>query len=110
MERWWFTAVFAGREADFPWTDEDPDADFHVEPGESTAKILDLYRGETGRSREIEATAGSLDDQAARSLNRRGIDTRFNLRWIISHMIEETARHNGHADILREQIDGTTGV
>ena len=103
VERWWFQQVWAGREATYPFTDEDPDADWRVEPSETTADILALYRGECDASREIVAAASSLDEVAhhpRRELSRR---------WILVHMIEETARHNGQADILREQLDGTTG-
>jgi uncharacterized damage-inducible protein DinB len=102
VERWWFQQVWAGREATYPFTDEDPDADWRVEPSETTADILALYRGECDASREIVAAA-SLDEVAhhpRRKLSRR---------WILVHMIEETARHNGQADILREQLDGVTG-
>jgi uncharacterized damage-inducible protein DinB len=103
VERWWFQQVWAGREVTYPFTDEDPDADWRVEPSETTAYILALYRGECDASREIVAAADSLDEVAhhpRRTLSRR---------WILVHMIEETARHNGQADILREQLDGVTG-
>lgn len=59
------------------------------------------------RSREAVATEGSLDDLSVGIRPRTG--HRVNLRWILLHMIEETARHAGHADLLREAIDGTTG-
>jgi hypothetical protein len=49
----------------------------------------------------------SLDQRSVRKSRRR--DETFNLRWILLHMIEETARHNGHADLIREAIDGQTG-
>lgn len=102
VERWWFRTVFMDEELDYPWTDDDPDADFKVGAGESTQDIIDLYRYETARSREI--TASALPEDKARN-------PRFEMtmRWILLHMIEETARHNGHADILRELIDGVTG-
>jgi hypothetical protein len=48
-----------------------------------------------------------LDDIATKTSKRTGQE--FSLRWIVTHMIEEYARHNGHADLLREAIDGTTG-
>ena len=102
VERWGSAGV--GRSGGtYPWTDENPDADWRVELTETTAEILALYNGECDRSREIVAAASSLDEIAKhprRELNRR---------WILVHMIEETARHNGHADILREQLDGTVG-
>jgi len=71
------------------------------------ATILDLYRAQVARSREI--MAADLNDQARRPRTRPpgGIQT---LRWIVLHMIEETARHNGHADLMREAIDGATGA
>ncbi len=103
VERWWFQAVFAGLEITFPWSDADPDADFRPEPEDTVESVLALYRAEVSRSREITAAA-ELDDLARGS--QRG---ERSLRWIIIHMIEETARHNGHADIFREMIDGTNG-
>jgi uncharacterized damage-inducible protein DinB len=103
VHRWWFRAVFAGEAVEFPWTKADPDADFRVEPHESTAAIIALYRDEIAQAQAIVAGA-DLDAQA------RNPQSDHSLRWIMLHMIEEIARHNGHADILREQIDGTTGV
>jgi len=82
VERWWFEYNFAGREVDFPWSDDDPDADFRVDD---------------------EETIG--DDLAA--VTRDGVSR--SLRWIVGHMVEETARHAGHADIVRELIDDNTG-
>ena len=105
VERWWFQHRFAGADPDFPWTDDDPDADFRVESHETPAEIIAFYQQEARRSRDIVAGA-ALDDVAKRT-GRRGEE--FTLRWIMVHMIEETARHNGHADILRELTDGATG-
>jgi hypothetical protein len=67
--------------------------------------VLALYRDECERSREIVASASSFDERA-RLPGRED----YSLRWILVHMIEETARHAGHADILREQLGGTTGI
>jgi uncharacterized damage-inducible protein DinB len=103
VERWWFQQVWAGLEPTYPWTDEDPDADWRVEPTDTTAEILALYRGECARSRELAAAAPDLE-QVARHPRRE-----LSRRWILVHMIEETARHNGQADILREQLDGAVG-
>jgi hypothetical protein len=105
VERWWFQDRFAGRQVSYPWTHENPDADFIVEPGESTAEILDLYRTECAISRDVVASAELTD----LGVHPRRTGERPTLMWIMVHMIEETARHNGHADILREQIDGATG-
>jgi uncharacterized damage-inducible protein DinB len=106
VERSWFQGVWAGQEASFPWTKEDPDADWRIEPGETTQDILELYDGECDRSREIVAKASSLEEVIQ---HPRRQEWRLSRRWILIHMIEETARHVGHADILREQLDGATG-
>jgi uncharacterized damage-inducible protein DinB len=109
VERSWFRARLAGEQGmAFPWTDEDPDADFRVEPGETTEEILQFYRDECERAREIAASA-SLDDLAADWPADRPPERRPNLRWIYVHLIEETARHAGHLDVARELIDGATG-
>ena len=104
VERWWFSWVFAGIDVAFPWTDDDPDADFRPEPDESAAELAALYVTEIERSRAIVAAA-DLDDAAARAAP--GEPT--TLRGIMVHMIQETSRHLGHADIMREAIDGATG-
>jgi hypothetical protein len=85
-----------------PWSKEDPDADWRIEPTETTEAIVALYQAETARSRDIVRGAG-WNDQAMNSPKGH------TLGWILTHMVEEVARHNGHADILREQIDGKTG-
>src|SRR5262245_36960750 len=103
----WFQRVLAARPPEdlppVPWSDEDPDADFRLEPGETVEQIIAEYDQECARSREA-AAGRSLDDTG---LHRR--IGQVSLRWIYVHMIEETSRHAGHADILREQIDGATG-
>ncbi len=104
VERWWFEYNFAGREVDFPWSDDDPDADFRVEDEETIADIVALYEAAVVDSNEIIASA-DLDDLAA--VTRDGVSR--SLRWIVGHMVEETARHAGHADIVRELIDHNTG-
>lgn len=104
VERWWFEDNFAGREVDFPWSDDDPDADFRVEAEESIADIVTLYEVAVADSNEIIDSA-DLDDLAA--VSRDGVSR--SLRWIVGHMVEETARHAGHADIVRELIDDNTG-
>ncbi len=109
VEQSWFQRTFLGLDVKRVKTEEDPDAEFRIEPHEATQDVIDLYKGECQKSREI-TDAASLDDVAKRTEfppnePRRG----FTLRWILVHMIEETARHNGHADILRELIDGATG-
>lgn len=106
VERWWFRAVFAGEDVAFPWTDEDPDADWRPEADETPEQIRDLYMGEVAAARAIVAAA-SLEDVAAAPQNDR--DRGVTMRWILFHMLEEYARHLGHADIMRELVDGRTG-
>lgn len=105
VEHGWFVVNFAATgESHMFESPDDPDIDFHVQPDESTEQIVDGYRRAYDRSREIYSRAGSLDVTFEHP--RRGM---MDLRWLMLHMIEETARHNGHADILRELIDGATG-
>jgi uncharacterized damage-inducible protein DinB len=106
VERSWFQGVWAGQQVTFPWTREDPDADWRIEPGETTQNVIDPYNGECDRSREIVAAASSLDEVVE---HPRHQGWKMSRRWILTHMIEETGRHVGHADILREQLDGATG-
>lgn len=105
VEHWWFDVIFLGGEDQGPWTDEDPDREMRIGVDIPLAELLADYAGQNARHRELVA-AHSLDDLAERPI-RDG--RRMNLRWILLHLIEETARHNGHLDILRELADGTTG-
>ncbi len=104
VERWWFEDFFAGGDVEYPWTEEDPDADFRIEDDETIDDVIALYTNAIVRSTEVTADA-RMDDLSVRERNGE----QFALRWIIAHMIEETARHAGHADIVRELIDETTG-
>jgi hypothetical protein len=105
VERWWFAIQFANE--DLPllyYSDEDPDQDFERLNGD-VAEAFSVWHLECERSRRIVA--------AARSLEQTGTERRtgqpISLRAILVKMIAEYARHNGHADLLRERIDGTTG-
>lgn len=104
VERRWFQAVFAGLEVGAMWAPNDPSRgrDFRIEPDETAEAVIAQYRATVERSRAI-TTAGSLDDVA------RLPERPHTLRRILIHMIEETARHNGHADLMREFTDGATG-
>ncbi len=108
VEIWWFRHAFASEDIDwdttYPWSDDDPDADFRVEPGESVAALRALYASAVAHSDRVIDGATSLDARCA----LEGHDHR-SLRWVVTHMIEETARHAGHADIIRELLDGSTG-
>jgi uncharacterized damage-inducible protein DinB len=112
VEQWWFQELFKGvpekELPPVPWTDDDPDADFRVQPDQTTESVLDFYKECCERSREITKDA-SLDDITAAWPEDRPPERRPNLRWILVHLIEETARHAGHMDVARELIDGSTG-
>ncbi|MDQ6857216.1 MAG: DinB family protein [Candidatus Dormibacteraeota bacterium] len=103
VERGWFQNTFLGLDLYRPPRNAQDDGEFRIEDHETVEAIIDLYRREVARSREIVAAA-SLEDHAQREDRRH-----FTLRWIMVHMLEETARHVGHADILREQTDGAAG-
>jgi uncharacterized damage-inducible protein DinB len=106
VERWWFRMVFAGETITTIWCDDDVERDFNVTADDTLAEAIDSYREECERANRI-IEAAALDDLAAGSAERPGVHP--SMRWIVTHMIEETARHNGHADLIRESIDGTTG-
>lgn len=103
VERSWFRMRLNGEDLPVPWTEQDPDADFRIEPDETAESVVAFYREQIERSRAIVARA-QLDDRVKGKAKQP-----YTLRWILIHMIEETARHAGHADILREQTDGATG-
>jgi uncharacterized damage-inducible protein DinB len=105
VERWWFRIVLLGEDVALVSTREDPDADWRIEADDTVADLVAAYRAEVERANAI-VEAADLDGLAVKET--RG--DHVSLRWILVHMIEETARHAGHADILREQIDGAAGV
>ncbi len=101
-ERFWFSIDFAGLDVTWPFTDDDPHGNFRLEAGDTMAGIREEYERECERSRAA-IEGAHLDDKA------KGQDMDFNLRYALTHMIEETARHCGHLDLLREVTDGRTG-
>jgi uncharacterized damage-inducible protein DinB len=106
VERHWFQRRFRGdRIAPLYWTRDQPDADFDALDQADYDTDLAAWRRECEVSRLIVAGCPDL----AESAQWGGRDP-VNLRWILMHMIDEYARHNGHADLLREAIDGSTGV
>jgi uncharacterized damage-inducible protein DinB len=105
VEQWWFERVFAGLDPALYYQDEgDPDADFHRLGDETLRETVEKLSTSCERSRELVADR-SLDELAKAPWG----DQPVNLRWILIHMIEEYARHCGHADLLRELLDGVTG-
>jgi uncharacterized damage-inducible protein DinB len=106
VEYHWFEVILLGGPDEGPWTDEDPDREMRIATAIPLADLLDDYRRTTGRYRELAASLG-LDTESKGALGWR--TEPVTLRWIMFHLIEETARHNGHLDILREMADGVTG-
>jgi uncharacterized damage-inducible protein DinB len=105
VERSWFRRVLGGEQAPPRYySDENPDGDFDDVAGAGVAEAFGYWRDECAHARERVAAAPSLD---VTGTGRSG--DRYSLRWIMVHMIEEYARHNGHADLLRERIDGAVG-
>lgn len=107
VERAWFRNIMAGEGVDpLYYSDEDRDGDFHLTQQDTYAEAYAAWQAEIARARELAAALG-LDDVGKSKHRRTGKS--YNLRWIMTHMIEEYARHNGHADLIRERIDGATG-
>ena len=110
VEESWFVEVLQGRDLGEPWAGIDwtaePDWDFDSAAGSSADELLAAHDRSCELSREILAEADDLD---ALSMRGDSNGVKFNVRWILIHLIEEYARHAGHADLLREAIDGTTG-
>jgi uncharacterized damage-inducible protein DinB len=104
VERNWFRRVLSGEEAPgLFWTPEHEDADFDEVDTADRDEAFAAWQAEIDNARTVAAAAGSLDVTG----RRHGMDV--SLRWIYIHMVEEYARHNGHADLIREAIDGMTG-
>lgn len=110
VEDTWFRVRFAGLPDDELWAGHDwaadPDMEFRTALDLEPDVLRQRYRDACARSREVVAGAGSLD-QLSVGTSRDG--RHWDLRWVLLHMLEETARHAGHADLLREAIDGSVG-
>jgi uncharacterized damage-inducible protein DinB len=110
VEEDWFEVKFLGREDREDWAgidwDADPDYEFRTALEKEPDWLRRRYRDACDRARQVAAEAGSLDDV---SVSTRVGGKPFTLRWMTLHLIEETARHAGHADLLREAIDGVVG-
>ena len=105
VERAWFRRVLDGQDVPLIWS---PDGDFQVAYDAADAapeEAFAAWQAEIAIARDIEAAAPSLD---VTGVDRSGDE--YSLRRILNHLIQEYARHNGHADVLREGVDGVTGV
>ncbi len=106
VERHWFRNILSGEESSpIYFSDQNPDGDFDLLDSCSADEALARWRAEIDGVRAL-YTGLPLDTVGRRKRRQQDVS----LRWILIHMIEEYARHNGHADIIREQIDGITGA
>jgi uncharacterized damage-inducible protein DinB len=113
VEDWWFSQWLFDRAPSPPWDqaalDADRDWEWHSAAEDTPDRLFAMWESTVERSRAAVGEAlenGGLDRLSARVWS----DGRTpNLRWIVTHMIEEYARHNGHADLIREAVDGETG-
>jgi len=106
VERHWFRRILAGEDAPPLYSSEtDRDADFDGVDAADPATAFASWEGECAHARALVEERRSLEALSARPWRGAAVS----LRWILVHMIEEYARHNGHADLLRERIDGMVG-
>jgi uncharacterized damage-inducible protein DinB len=113
VEDSWFSQWLHGRDPEPPWDSVDWDADrdweWHSAAEDTPEQLHTLWQDSLARSRSL-VTEALADGGLGRLARRTWPDGRApSLRWILCHMIEEYARHNGHADLLRESVDGLTG-
>ena len=107
----WLVEKMQGDPLPAPWDavdwDADPDWEINSAAEDSAEQLVAQFRESSERARRVEAAYDSLD--ALSTAPSRDTGEPFTLRWILLHLIEEFARHNGHADLLRESIDGVVG-
>jgi uncharacterized damage-inducible protein DinB len=103
VEYGWFCQTFGRETEPLPFDDNDPDADLRIEPHETTADILAFY------DRACAAADQVIADLSIEDTGTAWFGDPVTLRWVLIHMVEETARHAGHMDIVRELIDGAAG-
>jgi uncharacterized damage-inducible protein DinB len=108
VERYWIAEYIAGETVAYEWSDNDANAEWRITSDDSFERLVGDHRAEQARTERILSalTAANLDripDTDAAS--KRG----FSIGWVLTHMVEEVGRHCGHADLIREMIDGSVG-
>ncbi|MGA3148676.1 MAG: DinB family protein [Acidimicrobiales bacterium] len=106
VERGWFRETFAGEDVESIDVDGDNSAEFAIRSDDTVESVIAFYRAEVEEARRVVRESRSLDAISAGETNYR---EHVSLRWIMVHMLEETARHAGHLDLMREEIDGQVG-
>jgi uncharacterized damage-inducible protein DinB len=103
VEYGWFCDTFGRENEEIPFDENNPEADMRAEANETTAEIVEYY----GRARA--AADRVIDELDPDDVGTAWWGDTVSMRWVLIHMVEETARHAGHMDIMRELIDGATG-
>jgi uncharacterized damage-inducible protein DinB len=110
VEETWMETRFLGQPEREPWIgvdwDADPNWEFRTSADLEPDALRQRYEEACERSRQVVTQATNLDQLSVKPLSD---GRQFSLRWVLLHLLEETARHAGHADFLRELIDGTVG-
>ena len=103
VEYGWFCETFGRPTEPLPFDENDPESDMRARPDETTEDVLAFY----GRARA--AADQVIDELDVEDTGTAWFGDAVTMRWVLIHMVEETARHAGHIDILRELIDGMAG-
>lgn len=103
VELAWFCETFGRETEPLPFDDDDENADLRVRPDETTADVVAFY----GRARA--AADQVIDEVGLDDVGTAWFGESVSMRWVLIHVVEETARHVGHMDIVRELVDGSTG-
>jgi hypothetical protein len=105
VERLWFQWRLAGDDVSL-WHGPDNSVTFALDPADTVTSVVAGYRAEVEQADRVVSTLGSLDQL---SVHPHPLFGPVSARWVLVHLIEETARHAGHLDVMREQLDGSTG-
>jgi uncharacterized damage-inducible protein DinB len=103
VEYSWFGTTFGRETEPLPFDEKDPEADLRITADETTADVVDFYK------RAWRASDQAIEEIGLDDLGTAWWGDQVSMRWVLIHELEETARHAGHMDILRELIDGATG-
>jgi hypothetical protein len=110
VEHSWIRRVFLGEEYAQPWASvdwgADEDWDWHSARDDTPEQLWALYDATVA---DVDGALAGADPDALSARPSRQTGEPFSLRWILLHLVEEYARHNGHADLIRESIDGVVG-